>query len=45
MSPKNLAIVFGPCLMWPPESTAGRDLMLEAMVHNVVVEGLLMHFE
>lgn len=40
----NLAIVFGPCLLWP-EDTTGRDLMTEAMVHNIVVEGLLTHYD
>ncbi|KAF2354621.1 Rho GTPase-activating protein domain [Trinorchestia longiramus] len=40
----NMAIVFGPCLMWP-KMTTGRDLMTDAVVQNMVVEGLLMHFE
>ena len=40
----NLAIVFGPCLLWP-ESTTGHDLMTDVMLHNRVVEGLLFNFD
>lgn len=40
MSIMNLAIVFGPCLLWP-ESALASDLMTDVMLHNRVIEGLL----
>ncbi|KAK3879952.1 hypothetical protein Pcinc_015516 [Petrolisthes cinctipes] len=40
MSLSNLAIVFGPCLLWPRE-TNSHDLMTDVMLHNRVIEGLL----
>lgn len=40
MSVMNLAIVFGPCLLWP-ESSLASDLMTDVMLHNRVIEGLL----
>ena len=43
MSLSNLAIVFGPCLMWP-KVTLSHDLMTDVMLHNRVVEGLLSDF-
>ncbi|XP_063868938.1 rho GTPase-activating protein 12-like isoform X5 [Scylla paramamosain] len=43
MSLSNLAIVFGPCLMWP-KVTLSHDLMTDVMLHNRVVEGLLCDF-
>ncbi|KAG0722309.1 Rho GTPase-activating protein 12 [Chionoecetes opilio] len=43
MSLFNLAIVFGPCLMWP-KVTLSHDLMTDVMLHNRVVEGLLSDF-
>ncbi|XP_045123637.1 rho GTPase-activating protein 12-like isoform X2 [Portunus trituberculatus] len=44
MSLSNLAIVFGPCLMWP-KVTVSHDLMTDVMLHNRVVEGLLCDFD
>ncbi|KAK7063108.1 Rho GTPase-activating protein 9, partial [Halocaridina rubra] len=43
MSISNLAIVFGPCLLWP-KFTTSCDLMTDVMLHNRVVEGLLSDF-
>ncbi|KAK8731893.1 hypothetical protein OTU49_007317, partial [Cherax quadricarinatus] len=43
MSISNLAIVFGPCLLWPRE-TSSHDLMTDVMLHNRVIEGLLSDF-
>ena len=44
----NLAIVFGPTLMWPPPSSGGtailqsqQNLALDMMQQNVIVETLL----
>lgn len=44
MSLSNLAIVFGPCIMWPRE-TQSADIMTNVMLHNRVVEGLLADFD
>jgi hypothetical protein len=38
----NLAIVFGPTLMWA--ATASNNLALDMMQQNLVVEALLNHF-
>ncbi|XP_045585070.1 uncharacterized protein [Procambarus clarkii] len=43
MSISNLAIVFGPCLLWP-QVTSSHDLMTDVMLHNRVIEGLLSDF-
>ncbi|XP_068231658.1 uncharacterized protein [Palaemon carinicauda] len=43
MSMSNLAIVFGPCLLWPKVTTS-NDLMTDVMLHNRVIEGLLNDF-
>ncbi|XP_071548059.1 uncharacterized protein [Panulirus ornatus] len=43
MSVSNLAIVFGPCLLWP-RVTLSHDLMTDVMLHNRVIEGLLTDF-
>lgn len=42
----NLAIVFGPTLMWPPASLAvSQNLALDMMQQNIVVETLLSNFQ
>ena len=49
MEVKNLAIVFGPTLMWPPPSAnsggailqSQQNLALDMMQQNVIVETLL----
>ncbi|XP_042862271.1 rho GTPase-activating protein 12-like isoform X2 [Penaeus japonicus] len=43
MSISNLAIVFGPCLLWP-KITNAQDLMTDVMLHNRVIEGLLLDY-
>ncbi|XP_076036725.1 uncharacterized protein LOC143022420 isoform X4 [Oratosquilla oratoria] len=43
MSIMNLAIVLGPCVLWP-ETTSGQDMMTDVMLHHRVVEGLLHDF-
>ncbi|KAG7170943.1 Rho GTPase-activating protein 27-like [Homarus americanus] len=43
MSISNLAIVFGPCLLWP-RVTSSHDLMTDVMLHNRVIEGILADF-
>ena len=37
----NLAIVFGPTLMWPPPSSVSFNLALDMMQQNIIVEALL----
>jgi Flp pilus assembly protein protease CpaA len=37
----NLAIVFGPTLMWPPSSLVTQNLALDMMQQNIIVETLL----
>ena len=38
----NLAIVFGPTLMWPPPNlAASQNLALDKMQQNIIVETLL----
>ena len=38
----NLAIVFGPTLMWPPaEAAVSQNLALDMMQQNIIVEALL----
>lgn len=39
----NLAIVFGPTLMWPQE--ASKNMALDLMQQNYVIEALLADFE
>ena len=46
MQVPNLAIVFGPTLMWPPPTlmaTTTQNLALDMMQQNIVVETLLNH--
>ena len=43
MQISNLAIVFGPTLMWT--ATASLNLALDMMQQNIVVEALLNHFK
>lgn len=42
MNISNLAIVFGPTLMWPEQESA--NMALELMQQNVVIECLLKEF-
>ena len=37
----NLAIVFGPTLMWPPTHLVSHNLALDMMQQNIIVEALL----
>ena len=37
----NLAIVFGPTLMWPPTNLVSTNLALDMMQQNIIVEALL----
>ena len=37
----NLAIVFGPTLMWPPTHLVSNNLALDMMQQNIIVEALL----
>ena len=37
----NLAIVFGPTLMWPPAHLVSVNLALDMMQQNIIVEALL----
>merc|ERR1712150_43901 len=37
----NLAIVFGPTLMWPPPHLVSHNLALDMMQQNIIVEALL----
>jgi hypothetical protein len=39
----NLAIVFGPTLMWPEEESA--NMALELMQQNLVIECFLQEFD
>lgn len=42
MAVANLAIVFGPTLMWPPEHlTTGTNMALNMMQQNMIVEALI----
>jgi len=42
MAVANLAIVFGPTLMWPPAHlTAGSNMALNMMQQNMIVEALI----
>ena len=44
----NLAIVFGPTLMWPPPGAKGssaQNLALDMMQQNIIVEALLSNVE
>ena len=41
----NLAIVFGPTLMWPPPSLVSFNLALDMMQQNIIVEALLIHVD
>ena len=41
----NLAIVFGPTLMWPPSSLVSHNLALSMMQQNIIVEALLNNVE
>lgn len=47
MQVPNLAIVFGPTLMWPPPSQimSTTNLALDMMQQNIIVETLLTNFE
>ena len=37
----NMAIVFGPTLMWPPSTLVSHNLALSMMQQNIIVEALL----
>eukprot|EP00094_Tigriopus_californicus_P012417 TCALIF_12003-PA protein Name:"Similar to ARHGAP27 Rho GTPase-activating protein 27 (Homo sapiens)" AED:0.35 eAED:0.36 QI:0/0/0/0.33/1/1/9/0/1508 len=37
----NLAIVFGPTLMWPPSHAMTQNMALDMMQQNIIVESLL----
>ena len=41
----NLAIVFGPTLMWPPPQLVSYNLALDMMQQNIIVEALLTNVE
>ena len=41
MEIRNLAIVFGPTLMWPPAHLVSVNLALDMMQQNIIVEALL----
>ena len=41
MQTPNLAIVFGPTLMWPPPHLVSVNLALDMMQQNIIVEALL----
>jgi hypothetical protein len=41
MQVPNLAIVFGPTLMWPPTQMVTHNLALDMMQQNIIVETLL----
>eukprot|EP00095_Tigriopus_kingsejongensis_P000335 maker-scaffold194_size270518-snap-gene-0.10 protein:Tk00335 transcript:maker-scaffold194_size270518-snap-gene-0.10-mRNA-1 annotation:"rho gtpase-activating protein 12" len=41
----NLAIVFGPTLMWPPTHAITQNMALDMMQQNIIVESLLSHFQ
>ena len=41
----NLAIVFGPTLMWPPAHLVSVNLALDMMQQNIIVEALLNHVQ
>ena len=41
MQTPNLAIVFGPTLMWPPAHLVSVNLALDMMQQNIIVEALL----
>merc|ERR1712025_22843 len=41
MPTPNLAIVFGPTLMWPPPHLVSVNLALDMMQQNIIVEALL----
>ena len=41
MASANLAIVFGPTLMWPPSHLTTTNMALNMMQQNMVVEALI----
>jgi len=41
MAVSNLAIVFGPTLMWPPAHLANTNMALNMMQQNMIVEALI----
>ncbi len=41
MQVANLAIVFGPTLMWPPASLVTTNMALNMMQQNMIVEALI----
>ena len=43
MAVSNLAIVFGPTLMWPPAHLTNTTMALNMMQQNMIVEALITH--
>ena len=43
MAVSNLAIVFGPTLMWPPAHLTNTNMALNMMQQNMIVEVLITH--
>lgn len=43
MAVSNLAIVFGPTLMWPPAHLTNTNMALNMMQQNMIVEALITH--
>jgi len=41
MASANLAIVFGPTLMWPPANLTTTNMALNMMQQNMIVEALI----
>ena len=41
MAVSNLAIVFGPTLMWPPNHLTNTNIALNMMQQNMIVEALI----
>jgi len=41
MAAANLAIVFGPTLMWPPSHLTSTNMALNMMQQNMLVEALI----
>jgi len=41
MAVANLAIVFGPTLMWPPAHMTTTNMALNMMQQNMIVESLI----
>ena len=41
MAVSNLAIVFGPTLMWPPTHLTNTNIALNMMQQNMIVEALI----